>query len=269
MNEGGIGIGGVGEAVGVHFHQEGGAALQVEAQPDAAGGFALQAVQDISCWVQLLFGAEGREIGSDVVGADGLRQIVIGFLRHGLLQGLRLLENSGKGGVPGGGLLAEDQQEVPPLRRIKLIERPQDNEDDEDESPEVITVHESKSGFAGFAATLDDFGNGGLGDFEFGIRGADGQGFIFDGDDDGDNAAAGDDLIARAHGFEHGSMFFGLLLLRSEEQQIRHNPHDSKHPDRVEDLRFRIRLRSGSRRRLRHRQKGVRMKQMHIIQMSR
>ena len=46
MGEGGAGIRGLGQPVGVHAHEEGGAALQVEAQPDASGGLALQAVQD-------------------------------------------------------------------------------------------------------------------------------------------------------------------------------------------------------------------------------
>ena len=54
MGEGGAGIGGLGQPVGVHLHEEGGAALQVEAQPDAAGGLALQAVENESRRVQLV-----------------------------------------------------------------------------------------------------------------------------------------------------------------------------------------------------------------------
>ena len=110
MGKGGAGIGGFGQAVGVHFHEERRAALQVETQADAAGGCALQAVQDVGRRVQLVLRSEGREIAGDVVGADGLHQILIGFLRRGLLQGLGLLENGAKSGVPAHRLLAEEHQ---------------------------------------------------------------------------------------------------------------------------------------------------------------
>ena len=121
MRESSAGIGRFGQLVGVHADEEGRAALQVQAQADAAGGFALQTVQDISRGVQLILGSEGGEIVRNVVGADRLRQVVVRLLRHRLLQRLGFLEKGAKGRVAARRLLAEEQQQVPPLGRIQLV----------------------------------------------------------------------------------------------------------------------------------------------------
>src|SRR5437899_5165753 len=87
----------------------------------------------------------------------------------------------------------------------------------------------ASSGFAGFAAALGDFGNGGFGDFEFRIRRADREGFLFDADDHADDAAGGDDSIAGPDGLEQLGVFFGLLLLRSDEDEVENDEEQAEH----------------------------------------
>ena len=69
-------------------------------------------------------------------------------------------------------IFAEDFDKVAIRGRVNFKKSPDDNKDDEDESPEVISVH-GGLGCAGFAGAFADFGYGAFGDFQFGVRGTD------------------------------------------------------------------------------------------------
>ena len=77
LGEGRPGIVDVGQRPCPHLHQERGAALEVQPQPDASGGFALEAIEDVAGGVGLVLGLVEREIARDVVGADGRSEVLV------------------------------------------------------------------------------------------------------------------------------------------------------------------------------------------------
>ena len=126
------------------------------------------------------------------------------------------------------GALAEIGDEIVSSGRIQLVKGPEDDEDDQDKSPKIITIHENKLGLAGLSTAFRDLGDSRLGDFELRIGRADVESLVFDGDDDGNDAAAGNDLIAGLDGLEHLGVFFGLLLLGTKEDEVKGDEKQDK-----------------------------------------
>ena len=220
------------ELVGVHFDQERGAALQIQAELDLARCFLLQSIEHRAGRVLLRFHIEG-EIAGDFVGADGLfedsERRPIGIL---LLELFGLLQNVGKHRVP---LLAqrfflEDFDDIPPGGRIHLEGRPGDHEDNEEEFPEMVSIHgvRLRIGRAGFTSSFGDFGDGGFKNFQLGIGGADCDGFIFDTDHNTHNTAAGHDFIPAADGLHHRVVLLGLSLLRADKDEVKNENHQKE-----------------------------------------
>src|ERR1043166_5418099 len=106
---------------------------------------ASQPVQNCGGRVNLVGSLEGDKIAGDVVGADGLSEVVIGLFRNGLLQLLGLLDNAGERGVAGAGSLPEHLEQVLALGRVKFVKGPQEDEDDDSKSPKIISLHGSKA----------------------------------------------------------------------------------------------------------------------------
>src|SRR5438445_5532274 len=87
---------------------------------------------------------------------------------------------------------------------------------------------------------LGDFGDGPLGDFEFGIRRANGKSLFFDTNDHGNDTAIGYNFVSWPDGFEESFLLFGLLLLRPQQDKIEHKEHDGNHAEAPECLSARI-----------------------------
>ena len=65
----------------------------------------------------------------------------------------------------------------------------------------------------GRAAAFKDFRHGRFGDFHFGVRRAERNGLVLDRDDDADDAAGGDHLVAGLEGREHFGLLFGAAAV--------------------------------------------------------
>ena len=184
------------EPIRIHPEQERSASLQVNPETNAASRFPLQTVQDVSIRVQLGFGVKKWKVAREIVRPDGVLEVAIGPHRVRLLQCLDALNNLREVGIAVDRPLAKNLHQVAVVRRIKLVNGPNQHQQDQDKFREIIAIHESKLRFTGFAAALRDFRHSRFGDLEFGVGRANGKGLFFDGDDDGDHAAGGDDFIA-------------------------------------------------------------------------
>ena len=80
-------------AVGVNLDEEGRAAREVNAELDAPGGFALEAVQYEGGGTRLVLAFKKRKVRHDVVRADGFLQVGVGAVGARLLQFLRAAED--------------------------------------------------------------------------------------------------------------------------------------------------------------------------------
>src|SRR5258706_7474877 len=84
-------------------------------------------------------------------------------------------------------------------------------------------------GLARLAAAVGDLGNGGFGDFEFGICRADRKRFFFDDENDAHNASRGHYFVAGPDGLEQFGMVLGFFLLRPDKGEVKHDHHQSDH----------------------------------------
>ena len=125
-----VGVGDQG--IGLHGHQEGGAALQIQAQAHLAGPFTLQAVEDVAGGLALFGGLRQRKVAGDVVGANGLQQIGKLPVRVGLLQ----LSQPGQNALEGVVALGGRDPQLKLLRQVlaghrqEVVNRPDQDEDD-------------------------------------------------------------------------------------------------------------------------------------------
>ena len=117
--------------------------MQVQAKANAAGGLALEAIENVNSGMGFVLRVVIREIVGDVVGADGFNEVVVTPLRRNFLQVLRLVHDGSEGRVALASIdiVAEERDEVLARRRDYLVERPEDDKNDEDESPEIILLH--------------------------------------------------------------------------------------------------------------------------------
>ena len=141
----------------------------------------------------------------------------------GLLELLSALEDGRESGVTADRAVTKHLNQVTSPRRVHLIERPEHDKKDQNKLPKMISVHESKLGLAGLAVALGNFRNGGLGDFEFGVGGAEGEGLFFDRHDDTDDAAGRHDFISGPDGLEEFGQMLLLFLLRADECEVKHD----------------------------------------------
>ena len=252
----------VGQAGGVHLDQERGAALQIQAQANSTGGTALEAVENVAGGILFVLGFEHGEIPGDIVRADGLDEVIVRFLGHGLFKRLRPGHDVREDRVARvDGVFTEVLDQVLALGRVQFVKGPEDDQEDQDKAPNIISIHD-KLRFTRGTAALRDLGDGRLGDFKFRISRSDREGFFLHGDHCGHHAAGGYNFITRLDGFEQLSVIFCFFGLGADQHEVKHHDHDDQHAHGIERLPAGIGLRAGSGR-LGHRQERARIQQIH------
>src|ERR1019366_6852735 len=170
-----------------------------------------------------------REIFLEIVRADGHLQRGELVVRSGFLQRGGLRQNGGERGVLVLGAAGKFLHQIARGRRINRQQRPGDDDEDENETAQVVVLIHGKSGGGRVAGVVsDDLGDGGLGDFKFGVARTDGNRLVLDRDDGADDAGGGHDLVAGLERFEQFLLLLGALLLRTDEDEIEHH-HQQHH----------------------------------------
>src|ERR1051326_9148431 len=120
------------------------------------GRFALQAIEKRTRGVDIIRCFEVREIAGYIVSPDGFLEVVVRFFRHLLLQNHRPFDNSMKVRIGFDRSLTEGLDQVTVGWRIKRYNGPQKDQNDDNKSPKIISIHEGSGDRLGFAIIFGD-----------------------------------------------------------------------------------------------------------------
>src|ERR1051326_1099625 len=75
LRKGSLGLRGFRQGIGVHLDEEGSSALKVQAEANASGSVALQAVENVSVWMSFVLGIVEGKITGEVIRPAGFLEI--------------------------------------------------------------------------------------------------------------------------------------------------------------------------------------------------